>query len=162
MSKLYRIKPLVWRHLEGNSSSGAVSTLTGSNYVVWCMDGARWVVLMNGQDHRAPSPAEFGTIEAAMKRAENLHLKDLLMQLEEATPEAPRWISVAERMPEEDANGESDTYLCFKSLCGKCDNGRTFLAHTRRGVWWDESGPIESNTEVTHYMELPQPPRGGA
>jgi hypothetical protein len=84
--KLYRIKPFVWKRPESEDSPGSVFVLQGSRYVVWRMDGARWVVLMNGQDHRAPSPAEFGKADAAMKRAENLHKIDLVSQLEEVKP----------------------------------------------------------------------------
>ena len=74
----------------------------------------------------------------------------LIQQLEE---QVPRWISVEERLPEEGV----------RSVCLIYADGYTCVAewsHDRRGDdwWFYVSG--EYDPEVTHWMPLPQPPKG--
>ena len=64
--------------------------------------------------------------------------------------EERRWIPVAERLPNVDEYGDVNVLCCM-------DDG--FIAsatYDKNNGWelWDESG------EVTHWMELPQPPKG--
>ncbi len=161
MTKLYRMKPLEW--VPCNLSGDRLLGPGGFSIQDIVCDGESCLVV----DPSGFVAESFDSLSAAKAYAEKLALEEALRWVEEVTPqvtpEAPRWIPVGERMPEEkDADSESATCLCFQSLCRECSAGRIFTAYTHRGVWWDHRGPIESNTEITHWMSFPQPPKEGA
>jgi len=78
-------------------------------------------------------------------------------QVEEVTPEAPRWIPVGERMPPNDPQDPTNSVLV--AIVNKW--GEVYAARfvTLAAGWYDAEGVIG---QVTHWMALPQPPKGGA
>lgn len=70
---------------------------------------------------------------------------------DEPTIEQPAWISCAERLPDVDTD-----VICRSNLWGN-DIFIGFIGH-KSGAWMD--GGIMHIGEVTHWMPLPQPPKG--
>lgn len=74
---------------------------------------------------------------------------DALAYIQQLEAKIPQWISVEERLPE-----EADEVLVF------CRNGETTwtnLAHRVGKQWWRVGVPMQC---VTHWMPLPEPPKG--
>ena len=67
------------------------------------------------------------------------------------TIEQPQWISCAERLPEKDVD-----VLCRSNKCGNC----IFIGYIghKSGAWIDDG--VMHVGDVTHWMPLPQPPKG--
>ena len=59
-----------------------------------------------------------------------------------ALREQPQWISVEDRLPEDDVQ----VLACTK-------HGKAFSAHCERGRW-----RVSGSVKVTHWMPLPEPP----
>ncbi len=74
----------------------------------------------------------------------------------QVTPEAPRWIAVGEAMPPDDPEYPSNSVSALVATKG----GGVFVAWWSKDAeeWCDPEGGIHS---VTHWMALPQPPKGG-
>ena len=65
----------------------------------------------------------------------------------------PRWIPVTERLPD-----ISERVLVFCPLLDPDEIvGSTLAAN---GIWQCDDGQILGETEPTHWMPLPEPPRG--
>ena len=56
------------------------------------------------------------------------------------------WISIKDRLPEEDSRGISKVVIAYYA------DGRVRDHYTHKGVWWQPRG------EITHWMPLPEPP----
>ena len=84
---------------------------------------------------------------------------DKLTKLEKAGVTVQEWISVKDRLPKLDEAvlvhpkhlHIKTSYYAVWSLF-KCHSGET--------IWVDKSGDGHNLTEVTHWMPLPQPPKG--
>ena len=62
------------------------------------------------------------------------------------------WVSVEDRLPEDD----SDVIAYLR----ECDKGRIYPANYAKGVWFDCIFDIPVTNATTHWMPLPQPPKG--
>ena len=62
------------------------------------------------------------------------------------------WISVDDRLPEDD----SDVLAYLKDG----DKGRIYPANYAKGVWFDCIFDIPVTNATTHWMPLPEPPKG--
>ena len=62
------------------------------------------------------------------------------------------WISVDDRLPED--NSDVLAYL------RDCDKGRIYPANYAKGVWFDCIFDIPVTNATTHWMPLPEPPKG--
>ena len=70
------------------------------------------------------------------------------------------WVSVDERLPEK----QHDWVLTACKLVPEGYYGVPHIAELRNGKWWADGGDfplIEIGVEVTHWMPLPAPPKGG-
>jgi hypothetical protein len=99
----------------------------------------------------------YTTVDEAKAAAEKLALEEALRWVEEVTPEAPRWIPVGERMPPDDPRMSSTSAEVL--VCDAA--GVVFLG------WWDKDAKGWTDNQalilgVTHWMPLPEPPKGGA
>lgn len=78
-----------------------------------------------------------------------LHLhKDALELIEELQAKIPQWISVKERLPEND-----DYYLTYTT-----EHTCEVYRYDGDGEWvtaWDDT----ANHDITHWMPLPEPPK---
>ena len=63
-----------------------------------------------------------------------------------------KWISVTERLPEDD----SDVLAYLRDG----DEGRIYPANYAKGVWFDCIFASSANNTTTHWMPLPEPPKG--
>ncbi len=71
-----------------------------------------------------------------------------------------QWIPVTERLPE---HPEYDWVLVQVKMNPEDYYGVPHIAELRNGVWYDEDDlPLEEfrSVKVTHWMPLPQPPKG--
>jgi hypothetical protein len=116
-------------------------------------DSGTLYTLYRGDDFCADS-FSLGEAKAA---AEKLALEEALRWVEEVTPEAPRWIPVGERMPPDDPyyQNRSAKVLVHLSTGTVCVSW--FFRPTEAWVGIDYS-----KERVTHWMPLPEPPKGGA
>ena len=82
----------------------------------------------------------------------DLIIQDLRRENAELRRRVPQWISVDDRLPEDD----SDT-LAYLQIG---EEGRIYPANYAKGVWFDciFNTPVTEST--THWMPLPQPPKG--
>ena len=82
----------------------------------------------------------------------DLMIQDLRRENAELRARVPQWISVEDRLPEDD----SDT-LAYLQIG---EEGRIYPANYAKGVWFDciFNTPVTDST--THWMPLPQPPKG--
>ena len=62
------------------------------------------------------------------------------------------WISVDDRLPEDD----SDVLAYLRDG----DEGRIYPANYAKGVWFDCIFDIPVTNATTHWMPLPEPPKG--
>ena len=63
----------------------------------------------------------------------------------------PKWISVDDRLPEDD----SDVLAYLRDG----DKGRIYPANYAKGVWFDCIFDIPVTNATTHWMPLPEPPK---
>ena len=81
-------------------------------------------------------------------------MHDALALIERLEAQVPKWISVEERLPPP----ETKIYL----IASHSPDGEQIV---KTSVWaWDEigeTGDWMNWNEVTHWMPLPEPPRGG-
>ena len=83
-------------------------------------------------------------------RADKNALKLAIEALEkQATQE---WISVNDRLPED----ESDVLAYSRNG----EEGRIYPANYAKGVWFDCIFASSANDTTTHWMPLPEPPKG--
>ena len=82
----------------------------------------------------------------------DLIIQDLRRENAELRARVPKWISVDDRLPEDD----SDT-LAYLQIG---EEGRIYPANYAKGVWFDciFNTPVTEST--THWMPLPEPPKG--
>ena len=82
----------------------------------------------------------------------DLIIQDLRRENAELRARVPKWISVDDRLPEDD----SDT-LAYLQIG---EEGRIYPANYAKGVWFDciFNTPVTKST--THWMPLPEPPKG--
>ena len=64
----------------------------------------------------------------------------------------PQWISVDDRLPED--NSDVLAYL------RDGDKGRIYPANYAKGVWFDCFFDIPVTNATTHWMPIPEPPKG--
>lgn len=78
--------------------------------------------------------------------------KDALALIQQLEAQAPRWISVEERLPED----EKDVAVIVKLQKGNW----MYLTAFRLpyGGWWINKGAGLDYAEITHWMPLPEPP----
>ena len=75
---------------------------------------------------------------------------------------APHWISVEDELPPHDKREPEvsvSVFVCIRSL-HRWNYGKLFT-HVAHYNYYDGRWAIGVNTEVTHWMPLPQPPKGG-
>ena len=65
----------------------------------------------------------------------------------------PEWISVEDRLPED----ESDVLAYSRNG----EEGRIYPANYAKGVWFDCIFASSANNTTTHWMPMPEPPKGG-
>ena len=83
-------------------------------------------------------------------RADKNALKLAIEALEkQATQE---WISVNDRLPED----ESDVLAYSRNG----EEGRIYPANYAKGVWFDCIFASSANDNTTHWMPIPEPPKG--
>lgn len=70
---------------------------------------------------------------------------------EKGKQDAVKWISVKDRLPEDDSN-----VLAYLPIG---EEGRIYPANYAKGVWWDCIFNTPAQV-TTHWMPLPQPPKG--
>lgn len=63
-----------------------------------------------------------------------------------------KWIPVTERLPEDD----SDVLACLHIG----EEVRIYPANYAKGVWWDCIFNTPATKTTTHWMPLPEPPKG--
>ena len=63
-----------------------------------------------------------------------------------------KWIPVAERLPED--NSHVLAYLRIG------EEGRIYPASYAKGMWWDCIFSTPTTKTTTHWMPLPEPPKG--
>ena len=82
----------------------------------------------------------------------DLIIQDLRRENAELRARVPEWISVDDRLPEDD----SDT-LAYLQIG---EEGRIYPANYAKGVWFDciFNTPVTEST--THWMPLPDAPKG--
>ena len=70
-----------------------------------------------------------------------------------------KWIPVTERLPD---TQDYDWVLAQITLIPECIYGVPVVAEMRNGIWYDAyDETIEGKHEkVTHWMPLPEPPKG--
>ncbi len=148
MTKLYRMKPLVWE-----PTGGMRLNCHHRFYInIWSND----CELYQYQDGSDTWAGMYSTVDEAKAAAEKLALEEALRWVEEVTPEAPRWIPVGERMQPDDPGDQS----CSVRVMVVTKYGSTYCAWRSKGSeeWHDYDGTVSL---VTHWMALPQPPKGG-
>lgn len=114
------------------------------------LDGGDAHDLLDAADHAR------GSILAAIDLIKSIPTGalDYIKWLEnELDKRVPRWISVEERLPE-----QNRVVLVALRLGGK----KTVRIGAMAQIcgWWDECGLV-SNASVTHWMPLPEPPEEG-
>lgn len=77
--------------------------------------------------------------------------------VEEVNPEAPRWIPVGEAMPPDDRDYKDRSCAVLVHLSTGLLYISKFFKPTQLWV-----GVDNSSESVTHWMALPEPPKGGA
>ena len=72
------------------------------------------------------------------------------------------WISVKDRLPKiYDKDSDWSGTVLFRTTQGHIHSGRRKFGRHRMSFWIDESDNLFfSKEEVTHWMPLPQPPKG--
>ena len=82
----------------------------------------------------------------------DLIIQDLRRENKELKARVQEWTSVNDRLPEDD----SDT-LAYLQIG---EEGRIYPANYAKGVWFDciFNTPVTEST--THWMPIPQPPKG--
>jgi hypothetical protein len=63
-----------------------------------------------------------------------------------------KWIPVTERLPKDDSN----VLACLRIG----EEGRIYPANYAKGVWWDCIFNTPATKTTTHWMPLPEPPKG--
>lgn len=78
----------------------------------------------------------------------------------------PKWIPVSERLPKMQTFTSNDPndfweYECSEMVLAYTDKGVRMVECGRdeHGMFWDEEGGT-SHRNVTHWMPLPEPPKG--
>ncbi len=158
VTKLYRMKPLVW--VEDGDDFVCDSRLS------ICLWKSQYELTLNPEDISPIEIGSFATADEAKAYAEELAPREALRWVEEVTPEvtpeAPRWIPVGERMPEPSYDNplESDKLAVLQ-----LGRGMVIAQYLFGDKCWCETheryGPDEL-ASVTHWMALPEPPKGGA
>lgn len=82
----------------------------------------------------------------------DLIIQDLRRENAELRARVPKWISVGDRLPEDD----SDT-LAYLQIGEK---GRIYPANYAKGVWFDCIFNTRVTESTTHWMPLPEMPKG--
>ncbi len=155
MTKLYRMKPLVW---VDNFYPPSCDGPCGFRIIIDedIRDSGTLYTLYRGDDFFADS-FSLGEAKAA---AEKLALEEALRWVEEVTQEAPRWIPVGERMPPDDPGDQQSSVrvMVFTKY------GGIYCAWWSKELseWHDYYDELMRLAVVTHWMPLPEPPKGGA
>ena len=79
--------------------------------------------------------------------------QDCVAYIQQLEAQVPRWISVEERLPEENA----EVLCCCKMQKG--DVYYTLGVNYRNGWSFDNDPYAEHDQTVTHWMPLPEPPK---
>ena len=82
----------------------------------------------------------------------DLLIQDLRRENAELRARVPKWISVDDRLPEDD----SDVLAYLRGG----DEGRIYPANYAKGVWFDCNFDIPVTNATTHWMPIPVPPKG--
>ena len=83
---------------------------------------------------------------------QDLIIQDLRRENAKLRERVPEWISVEDRLPEDNSD-----VLAYLSIG---EEGRIYPANYAKGVWFDciFNAPVTEST--THWMPLPEPPKG--
>ena len=84
---------------------------------------------------------------------QDMIIQDLRRENAKLKASVPQWISVDDRLPEDD----SDT-LAYLQIG---EEGRIYPANYAKGVWFDCIFNTPATGTTTHWMPLPEPPKGG-
>ena len=83
----------------------------------------------------------------------------------DAVDAMPRWISVEERLPEGEGWVLAIGLLLKKKKGGNYGWSVPHVAEYRHGRWCDLDGMMpdleDRSLKITHWMPLPEPPKGG-
>lgn len=79
-------------------------------------------------------------------------IQDLRRENAELRARVPQWVSVKDRLPEDD----SDVLAYLRDG----DKGRIYPANYAKGVWFDCFFDIPVTNATTHWMPLPDLPKG--
>ena len=82
----------------------------------------------------------------------DLIIQDLRRENAKLRASVPKWISVNDRLPED----ESDVLAYSRNG----EEGRIYPANYAKGVWFDCIFTSSANDTTTHWMPLPEPPKG--
>ena len=82
----------------------------------------------------------------------DLIIQDLRRKNAKLRARVPEWISVDDRLPEDD----SDT-LAYLQIG---EEGRIYPANYAKGVWFDCSFDTPVTESTTHWMPIPEKPKG--
>ena len=83
---------------------------------------------------------------------QDMIIQDLRRENAKLKASVPQWISVDDRLPENDSD-----VLAYLQIG---EEGRIYPANYAKGVWFDciFNTPVTEST--THWMPLPEPPKG--
>ena len=82
----------------------------------------------------------------------DLIIQDLRRENAELRARVQEWISVEDRLPED----ESDVLAYLRDG----DKGRIYPANYAKGVWFDCIFASSANDTTTHWIPIPEPPKG--
>ena len=82
----------------------------------------------------------------------DLIIQDLRRENAELRARVPKWISVDDRLPEDDSD-----VLAYSSIG---EESRIYPACYSNGVWFDCVFNAPATDTTTHWMPLPKPPKG--
>ena len=83
---------------------------------------------------------------------EDFHLNMFVMNLLAHGVTVQEWISVKDRLPEDDSD-----VLAYSSIG---EESRIYPACYSNGVWFDCVFNAPATDTTTHWMKMPQPPKG--
>ena len=82
----------------------------------------------------------------------DLIIQDLRRENAKLRASVPKWISVNDRLPED----ESDVLAYSRNG----EEGRIYPANYAKGVWFDCIFNTPATDTTTHWMPIPEPPKG--
>ena len=123
-------------------------------------DALTFIQQLETENHQLLTKAQqlestISQVSKALCGKENATLKELLQAADQLKTRGLRWISVEERLPE-----AGNYVLCF------CEDEDGYEWHTvGRVQCWDDKWDLDIDTDheyrekVTHWMQLPEPPK---